>query len=411
MLAIIDIGLLFDCANCFGTTFDTITCNCLVSCPSKINMLSLFCNALKSNGCILLVNHGVDESTIDIAVKASEYFFSNSLEYKMSKCSKDKARRGYSPLFTENFASLIGESNKPNDYVEKFRIGPTSVIDRNDPYYKTKNARIHFYENNLDDLTSDFKFKMTTYYEALNDLSIKLMKLIAICSELPIDFFSSMIDKPTSILSLNYYPPIDHNINSSPIYSQLNCTSNNKKVICVSEHTDVSLFTIVLQMLTDLNDKEFGGLEVYDTTTDQYLSVDYIPNSFILNIGDCLQYWSENQFKSAKHRVVMKNYTPVPNTDTCNTDTVVIDENYHDGRNSRLSLVYFFTPNYDAKLEWPLTITNIESENINKHILLPGQLKLDTDINNISKHNSDKKYDYSTWRKYHIKESMKNIKT
>ena len=42
---------------------------------------------------------------------------------RRSCLTKDRARRGYSPMSTENFASLIGQQ-RPNDLVKKFLWRP-----------------------------------------------------------------------------------------------------------------------------------------------------------------------------------------------------------------------------------------------------------------------------------------------
>jgi hypothetical protein len=49
---------------------------------------------------------------------------------------------GYSPVCSENFASLIGERG-PNDVVRKFRIGPTMVVSNNtnDPIVRCRRRR------------------------------------------------------------------------------------------------------------------------------------------------------------------------------------------------------------------------------------------------------------------------------
>ena len=63
--------------------------------------------------------------------------------------------------------------------------------------------------------------------------------------------------------------------------------------------------------------------------------------------------------------------------------------------NDRLSVAFFFTPNYDVLLTWP----NCNTCNI---------------TNNKNNKNGDKnivsKMIYSKWRKYHIKKAIQNLK-
>ena len=56
------------------------------------------------------------------ALRAARAFFGASDAVQRSAFATDRARRGFSPQGTENFASLVGQRG-PNDTVRKFRIG------------------------------------------------------------------------------------------------------------------------------------------------------------------------------------------------------------------------------------------------------------------------------------------------
>lgn len=61
-------------------------------------------------------------------------------------------------------------------------------------------------------------------------------------------------------------------------------------------HTDSGAFTILWQ---DAN----GGLEVR-TKTGEWVGAPPIEDSFVVNIGDILQYWSNGRYSSTPHRVI-----------------------------------------------------------------------------------------------------------
>ena len=91
---------------------------------SKLN------DALQRDGFALVKGTGIPGTLCKDALQAAKSFLHEADESVRRSClTKDRARRGYSPMCTENFASLIGEQ-APNDLVKKFRIGPESTTDR-----------------------------------------------------------------------------------------------------------------------------------------------------------------------------------------------------------------------------------------------------------------------------------------
>ena len=94
-------------------------------------------------------------------------FFSLPLIEKEKSISKDKARRGYSPSESDNFASLLLGSNNntyANDTVEKFRIGPLKIPEG----VITKN--IHFFPNNFEHLSIELQQALVMYYRSMEVL-------------------------------------------------------------------------------------------------------------------------------------------------------------------------------------------------------------------------------------------------
>ena len=65
----------------------------------------------------------------------------------------------------------------------------------------------------------------------------------------------------------------------------------------IGEHTDYGTITLLWQ----LND--VPGLEVQDLDGNWH-PVPYMKNGIVINIGDLLQRWTNDYFKSTKHRVV-----------------------------------------------------------------------------------------------------------
>jgi isopenicillin N synthase-like dioxygenase len=146
----------------------------------------------------------------------------------------------------------------------------------------------------------------------MQTLAGELAQLFASALSLPEHYFDSRIDRHISILRANYYPAQ----NNAPLARQLRAGG----------HTDYTAFTILWQEAV-----RGGGLQVRDKS-GAWLDVPALPGTFVVNIGDTLARWTNDSWVSTMHRVV-------------NPPAAIAAES------DRLSLVYFFQPNYDAVIE------------------------------------------------------------
>ncbi len=325
-------------------------------------------------------------------------FFRQPLDHKMQAVSIDRARRGFSPISTENFASLVGDGTKPNDTVEKFRIGPIILdqqynvmscdeeeknegmsceeeernegirnrINQNQPYYDAKPARIHFFPNDWQHVSQSFREISHDYYETMYQLGMIILTVIESCCNLQLGSLTEAFEqeKHTSILCYNYYPPI-------PLHG------NRDRVIeRIAEHTDVSTFTIVTDLDRDALEENDVSLEIFNAIDQRWEPVEYSRGMYLINIGDCLSERSQSRLTSALHRVVMR-----PNNEN-NKDMTLSKE--------RFSCAFFFAPNYDAKMTWyQLDIGDCHQSTTSEG----GQV-----------------VDYDTWRKQRVKRAMNMLK-
>jgi isopenicillin N synthase-like dioxygenase len=259
-------------------------------------------------------------------------FFRLPLEEKMKFVSKDRARRGYSPTDSENFATLIGVTGKPNDTVEKFRIGPiidSSVVDDNKEYFSTKEGRVHFFPNDLSLFSSSVVDYMKQYYGTMEILSNLIVAIFELCCGLPSDSISTDTDYHTSILTFNYFPHISCDVND---------VSSSKLIERIAEHADVSMFTILLQLFPFQEDVPSNcHLELFNVISDKWEHAELRTGCFAVNVGDCLQDRSRRLLRSARHRVV---------------ENIAISK----VSKERLTSAFFFTPNYSATMSWPCAV-------------------------------------------------------
>lgn len=226
--------------------------------------------SLSSLGFIYLVGHGIPMELLQRVSQQNQIFYMLSLEEKMRFMSKDKARRGYSSLNTENFASLAGEK-KPNDLVEKLRFGPeiSSHDLENNPYYHSNECKVHFMQNEWGNLPSTFRDTIIEYYNAVQRLAELILEILALGLNQPSDYFTSSLDKHTSILTFNHFPSL----------SALDSTIEPNQ-LRVAEHTDVSLITIVNQLQPNSSFSSSVGLEIC-TPDGNWIPIPNIPGELV----------------------------------------------------------------------------------------------------------------------------------
>ena len=116
-------------------------------------------------------------------------------------------------------------------------------------------------------------------------------------------FFNSTIAKDHMGLLRIFHYPYDPNA--------------NPELWAVGEHTDYGVMTIL--MIVD------KGLQVKNVD-NEWINIDPIPNTFVINIGDTLERMTRGLYKSTPHRA--KN---------------------HLGKR-RFSVPYFYDPDWDTKI-------------------------------------------------------------
>jgi isopenicillin N synthase-like dioxygenase len=192
-------------------------------------------------------------------------YFAQPIEEKIRACSVNRALRGFSPILTENFASLAGERGA-NDLVEKYRVGPVFMGDKHpcskgpkDPFY---------YVNTWPPTVTDDDTIMPTFQQSIEALYLALTRLaetishaMALALSLPPTYFlERMARGPTSILSVNHYPPLSELTESNYSASLGSCQpAQSCDRMRVAPHSDVSLFTIVGEYNCAADDHNLGG--------------------------------------------------------------------------------------------------------------------------------------------------------
>jgi len=251
-------------------------------------------HACRHVGFFYVKNHGIPQAIVDELMAQTRHFFHLPLEEKLKVDIKRFGRhRGYI-LHGDLYADVKANP----DLQEGYEVSLELPAD--DPDYLAGN--IMYGPNVWPEDLPGFREAVYGYYEAVHTLGRTLFRAFEMTLGLPQGWFDDKIDKPMGQLRLIYYPP-----QTGPI---------DPKQIGIGAHTDYECFTLLLQ-------DDAGGLQV-GNRQGEWIAATPIPGAIVVNIGDMLMRWTNDEFVSTPHRVINRS-----------------------GR-ERLSFPFFFGANHDC---------------------------------------------------------------
>ncbi|GAQ89396.1 2-oxoacid-dependent dioxygenase [Klebsormidium nitens] len=258
--------------------------------------------ACVKSGFFYVADHGVDEGLVQATFEQCRLFFSLPEAEKM-KYLQDSNNRGYTPFEEE---TLDVTRQKKGDTKEGYYIGREVPLDH--PDASTPLCGPNVWPD--PDVLPLWRPTMERYMAAMTALALRLTRLIGLALGLPDGFFDrpGMFDKPSVFLRPLHY-------NAEP-------SAPEDGIFGAGAHSDYG-------MLTLLKTDDVPGLQIClekDAKVQQWIDVPPVPGAFIVNLGDMLERWSNDRFRSTLHRVI--------------------------GRGQeRYSIPFFFEPNFDCLVE------------------------------------------------------------
>ena len=261
---------------------------------------------LKSDGFCLIRGTGISQGLCQGALDCTNSFLQDADESVRRSClTTDRARRGYSPMCTENFASLVGEEG-PNDLVRKFRMGPAT--DPGSPTSSLLAPNVWPDSDSWEEGESArFQSTLTSFFDGVCHASHSVVQ--AICQGL----IDSQPELEESISALSMKDSMSH----TSILTLLGYRSGSrhkkgkKKKIhpLVAAHTDVGVITVLLFDQGDcatLQRKDIISEKAEESSWIDVTLPSRVPKDpiFVVNIADCLSDLSHGYLPSTLHRVV-----------------------------------------------------------------------------------------------------------
>ena len=197
----------------------------------------------------------------------------------------------------------------PPDLKENFSVGPNATPPAG---ISSDEALFVYSENQWPQNPENFKQAWETCYEAMSLLSMRLMKLFALALELPQNYFDDFLRQPISALRANHYPSLKK---KTVLPGQLRA----------GEHSDYGSLTLLFQ------EEGSSGLEILNRQKE-WIPVTPCKPDLVVNLGDLMENWTNGRWISTLHRVVAP-------------------QNKKDLAQSRMSLVFFQQPDWNARIE------------------------------------------------------------
>lgn len=259
-------------------------------------------DACATIGFFVIVNHGVPEDLCAKMLDQARIFFNElSPEARQDiSVARSSSYRGYQSVGVNVTGGKLDGHEALDLYSE------STKADRPNP---TGLANFGF--NQWPDVNQLPEFRSTTerYVEEMNKLGKLLMSAASLGLGLDPSFFDPYFDDAFWSMRMIRYPPPPMQYDDYDFG--------------VGEHTDYGVYTMIL--CEDIP----GTLQIRARGTKDWIDVDPVPGGFICSLGDMMARWSNNIYVSTPHRVVRSEWQR---------------ENQRD----RISIPFFFDPNYDA---------------------------------------------------------------
>jgi len=264
--------------------------------------------ACRSVGFFSVTGHGVDPAIIARAHRAALAFFDLPLEARLGAAKPSpNAPYGYVPFSAEALSRSIGGVGPP-DLKETYNVGPIGAPPRPLVEMTDPDERDVWASTVWPPAMPDLRPALEAYYTAMADLATTIMSGFAIALRLGRNWFDPFIDEHGSALRLAHYPPLA----SPPRAGELRAGA----------HTDYGTLTILRL------DAE-PGLQVW-SSDGSWFDVEAPDGALLINLGDLMQRWTNDRWRSTMHRVV-------------------VPEGHHTER--RLTMPFFHNANWDARVE------------------------------------------------------------
>jgi isopenicillin N synthase-like dioxygenase len=234
--------------------------------------------ACRDSGFLLVTGHGVSAAVCDGALDAFGAFFDLPLDEKRRVVVADpSANRGYTEQGTERLAYSRGEATPP-DLFEALNVGREDAVG---PEYDRQ--RSFYAPNQWPARPAGLRDTWLAYEAAVRNVADTLLRAMALALDLPDAWFVDQLERAIlTTRAINYV-------------RAAGAPDPEPGQVRMGAHTDYGVVTVLLA-------DDVPGLQVF--RDGRWHDVAVPPGSFVCNLGDMLERWTNNRWTSTLHRVV-----------------------------------------------------------------------------------------------------------
>lgn len=226
-------------------------------------------------GFFYILNHGAPQAIVDRAFKAMERFFMLPASEK-SKVRMNEHQAGWQASNVAIHGDSFDKIVKPQA-TEAFKFGPE--LEAADPDYRG-NKRFRGHNQWPEALPAEDKEALLKYHAAFDKLAKRLLAPVAVALGATPDFFDSAFRRTDSTMRCAFYPVVQ------PEENQFGLPG----------HTDLSFLTLIPPATAP-------GLQIL-TAAGSWIDQPFVEGGILVNTGDTLRTWANDQFIATPHRVL-----------------------------------------------------------------------------------------------------------
>ncbi|CAB9507350.1 Probable 2-oxoglutarate-dependent dioxygenase [Seminavis robusta] len=273
-------------------------------------VVELVGKACTSVGFFAITNHGVNSTRLESLWQSARDFFDLPAPVKLQSKTNNETEYpyGYEQSETLVVGKQLDQGVKsdsllpPPDQKETFSLGPNNPLAGMPP-------------RRFPSQPPELQEALEEYFQEMEHLATTLLEIFALALDLPQDWFQNKMTRHMSALRLLNYFATDKNASAD----------DKTEIVRAGAHSDYGALTIL---------KAGGpGLQV-KWKDGEWVHVPFMEDSFVVNLGDLMQRWTNDKWVSTLHRVVV---VPTSGADG--------------GAQRRQSIAYFCNVNGDTPVE------------------------------------------------------------